>query len=116
LEPGANVRSDSVVYFRLPAGDWVLSMDLTAVMTGNAADFVRCGLYKDNNLLSVQATAVGGGLRTAAANISTTAALHAANSFAANIKCTHDHNQAAQNVPYIDPGATIWAHKAGNLQ
>jgi hypothetical protein len=116
LEPGAGIRSDDVVYVRLPAGDWILSMDLTAVTLGNQADIVRCGLFRDNNLVSYEATSIGTYLGTLAQNISTTAAIHSTTSFLANIKCIHDRDQSGQNVPYIDPGATIWAHKAVNLQ
>jgi hypothetical protein len=116
LEPAGNARSESVVYVRLPAGDWVLSMDLTAVTLGNAPEIVRCGLYKDNHLVSIQATSVGPGLGPLAQNISTTGVVQSTTSFAANIKCQHDHDRVGDNVPYIDPGATIWAHKAANYQ
>ena len=113
LEAAANARSESVVFVRLPAGDWVLSLTATAVDLGGS-DVVRCGLFKDNHQLNMAGTSVSKNANVAAM-ITTTAVVHSTTSFAADIKCQHDRPASGQ-LPYIDPGATLVAHRATNYQ
>jgi hypothetical protein len=100
--------SDPILFVRLPAGNWVLSLDATAVAFGSS-DFRRCAIYSNNQGLNGATAVVGAdggvGSSTLVGNISTTAIVRAANVFAASVICQHDNSRVVP--PKVDAGATL---------
>jgi hypothetical protein len=98
----------------LPKGHWVLHADNSAVANGTATDFVRCQLVSGSTELVQNSTNIGSssGLPLVA-QVTETAAVSLTSTTVVEDACEHDGTNGATD--YIDPGATLWAHKAASL-
>jgi hypothetical protein len=116
---GQKVR---VLSFTLPAGSWVLSAEATLVNFGPAT-YARCQITADGVQIASGTTTIGdSSLPGANAEGTTVAArgllgsVRSSTSFSAALKCWHDESTpAGQPVPYVDPGAVVWAHRSSDL-
>jgi hypothetical protein len=114
----------TILSLTLPAGQWVLHADETAVNLG-PSDWVRCEIAEDPGAaLDQQSAFVGdsGGLiqrsqpATTGTDLSETAPLVLGIRTTVSLFCDHDTGSSAgAALPYIDPGAVLWAHQSGNL-
>jgi len=100
----------------LPRGRWVLQASETIVNVG-PPDYTRCIIAADPATpLDQQSTYVGdSGQAATAAALSETAALTLTARASVSLYCDHRLPPAGPNLPYIDPGAVLWAHQAGSL-
>jgi hypothetical protein len=115
----AGGRWREILYLRLPAGSWVLHADETIVNVGQP-DYARCMISSDiaSAPLDQQATVVGaagGSQGQTAANLAETAAVTLRTGGTAYLFCDHDTTAGDSNLPYVDPGAVLWAHQSRSL-
>jgi hypothetical protein len=118
---GQKVR---VLSFTLPAGSWVLSAEASLVNFGPAT-FARCQITADGVQIASGTVTIGDPTlpganpeagRTTVAGRGLIGSVTSGTSFSAALKCWHDESTpAGQAVPYVDPGAVMWAHKSPNL-
>ena len=105
--PQVDVTVTSVT---LPAGNWVVHTDSTAVGLNQIADVVRCFIVAPG-LKTGHATEVGNASDyPIVGQISVTAALTLTEQTVVRSRCHHDNNTGSNY--YIDPQASIWAHRA----
>jgi hypothetical protein len=109
----------------LPSGSWVVTATLTLVNWG-PSDYVRCqidAMYPSAAIGSATTT-VGNTTQSgnigAASTVSTLTVIGAAtitgNPAYVEVACWHDTTRAAGvGLPFIDPGATLLAHKSTEL-
>ena len=114
---GANT---TIVSVSLPAGSWVVTSAETAVNFG-PSDYLRCGIYAGNKQISGNATMVGIASGTGnqgpgayVASLSGIGSFTTTGNKTVSLECEHDNTMTA-GPPYIDAGATLWAHKADSL-
>jgi hypothetical protein len=123
--PATGGQWQAILDLRLPAGDWVLQADETIVNVG-PPDFARCMIAEDTPTpqdpsgrvsLDQQSTVVGNaGQAVTAAALSETAAVPLKASTTVTLFCDHRSTLPAANLPYVDPGAVLWAHPAAGLR
>jgi len=112
----------TILSFTLPAGSWILSAEATLVNFGPAT-YARCQITADGTQIASGTTTVGDPSLPGANAEATTVAgrgllgsVKSSTSFSAALKCWHDESTpAGEAVPYVDPGAVVWAHKSPNL-
>lgn len=102
-------QNTTVISVRLPAGSWVVTSDAVAVNFG-ATDIVRCGIYRGAEQLSAMGAEVATG--NVVVDIATTGGFTRATGSKVTLQCWHDADVAGE---YIDPGATLTAHKSTSL-
>ena len=115
----------AILELTLPAGDWVLQADETIVNIG-PPDYARCliaegtaGSQDPSGSISLdqQSTVVGNsGQAATAAALSETAAVRLKGSATITLYCDHRSTLPPQNLPYVDPGAVLWAHPAAGVR
>jgi hypothetical protein len=121
--PGQDWRQ--VLDLTLPSGTWVLHSDETIVNLG-PSDWVRCEIAESPGApLDRQSAFVGNPAQqpvaypsqpaTTATVLSETAALILGVRTTVSLYCDHDTSAQASSLPYVDPGAVLWAHQTGNL-
>lgn len=123
LSPSGGVNV-VVVSLALPAGSWVLSAEAALVNFG-PSDYTRCAMFKGSNQIAQTGTTtmVGNadlpgnwGPGVYVANIADIGKISGTTGFTVSLRCSHDHDTPSGNGPgYVDPGATIWAHKSTSL-
>ena len=109
-----------ILTMTLPAGRWVLHADLSVYNKG-PSDFVGCVIGDEvTPSLNGHRTIVGdptakGNVGPAALMgvISETAAVTFETPTRVFVKCEHDTAKGA--APFVDPGASLWAHQSGYL-
>ncbi|SHF87070.1 hypothetical protein [Streptoalloteichus hindustanus] len=107
----------TVLLVSLSPGSWVLSSNVTLVSWG-PSDYTRCGLYVNEKGVGGAATMVGGpspsGEPTGVyvATLSVHGAFTSGENTTVSLRCAHDHNRTASEAAYVDPGATLWAHRS----
>ncbi|MBF6049943.1 hypothetical protein GO001_32975 [Streptomyces sp. NRRL B-1677] len=110
----------TVVSETLPAGSWVLSGNATLVGWG-PSDYTRCILYAGGTVVGGATTMVGNpgsgsaGTGVFAATVSTQGAFSSTSPTTVSMRCAHDADRAAGAAPYVDPQATLWAHRTDGL-
>jgi hypothetical protein len=133
-QPGANPGTSlpatggqwrAILNLALPAGDWVLQADQTIVNIG-PPDYARCMIAEDTAIppdplssipLDQQSTVVGNsGQAVTAAALSETAAVRLPGAATVTLFCDHSQTLPAGNLPYVDPGAALWAHPAAGVR
>lgn len=107
--PTMGGQNTTVLSVRLPAGSWVVTSDAVAVNFG-ANDIVRCGIYRGAVQLSGMSAEVATG--HVVADIPTTGGFIRTTGSKVTLQCWHDADVAGE---YIDPGATLTAHKSTSL-
>lgn len=123
--PSAGGQWRAILNLALPAGDWVLQADETIVNIG-PPDYARCMIAEDTTTppdplssisLDQQSTVVGNsGQAVTAAALSETAAVPLHGAATVTLFCDHSQTLPAGNLPYIDPGAVLWAHPAAGVR
>jgi hypothetical protein len=120
LSPEGGVPT-TVIAQSLPAGSWVLSSNATLVSWG-PSDYTRCGLYAGDTPLGGATTMVGdptspggSGASVFVATLSVHGAFTSATDKKITLRCLHDSNRPPTGTAYVDPGATVWAHKSDRL-
>jgi hypothetical protein len=105
--------NSTVSSLALPAGNWVIHTDDTAVGLNQIADVVRCGI-QIKSAADSHATEVGNASSyPLAATLSATLAIKLTGPGTVTNVCSHDNNTGG--TYYIDAGAVMWAHKANSL-
>ena len=116
--PQTGAAKTTVLALHLPAGKWVLSSTGDFVGYG-VTDYTRCWLRVGTTAVAgvtavVGASAAGG---VGAGSITVPFALEGGVSLSSTssvvLTCWHDNNRAS--APYVDAGATLWAHKTSSL-
>ena len=113
LPPGGVVVVVQTMTLR--AGDWVVTSEDNAVGLNQPTDVVRCGLRTAGDAFHVtHATQIGNADGYPfVAMLSATVGLHLTGNTVVENFCLHDAANGA--TYYIDPEATMWAHKASDL-
>jgi hypothetical protein len=104
----------------LPAGKWIVHADNTMVNFG-PSDYTRCGLFRGTTALpGGHASMVGDpnafgaqGPGVYVATVSETNGIVLSVPTKVSLGCGHDTSNGS--TPYIDAGATMWAHRATSL-
>ncbi|WP_058041812.1 hypothetical protein [Streptomyces roseifaciens] len=110
----------TVVSESVPAGSWVLSANATLVSWG-PSDYTRCMLYSGNTNIGGASTIVGSpgpgsaGTGTFVTTVSVHGAFSSTSATTVSLRCGHDQDRAAGAAPYVDPQATLWAHRSESL-
>jgi hypothetical protein len=112
----------TIVSMTLPPGSWVVASEESAVNFG-PSDYLRCNIMRGGASLVGNTTMVGDnslpgamGPGTYVATLGSIARFTSANSTTVSLACNHDTGTPSGNgPPYIDAGATLWAHKATKL-
>jgi hypothetical protein len=112
----------TIVSMTLPAGSWVLSSTESAVNFG-PSDYLRCNIMRGGTSLVGNTTMVGDnslpGAMGPGAYVATLASIGrftSARQTTVSLSCNHDTDTPSPNgPPYIDAGATLWAHRATKL-
>jgi|SRR4051794_33493751 Flp pilus assembly protein CpaB len=109
----------TVTSLSLPAGSWVLSSQLSLV-SWSPSDYARCQIVAGSNQIASGTTMIGDpdapgahGASTFVAGRGLIGAVRSTTPFVASLRCSHDSAMTAP--PYVDPGATLLAHKSGSL-
>jgi hypothetical protein len=124
--PAQHSVAATVTKLTLPAGNWVVHADDSAVGLNQPTDVVRCSIALASGPLESHGTQIGNAPNTgppASSNAPAYFPLIAQLSETAGIKvnktttvyntCSHDNNTGGSY--YIDPDAEMWAHKAASL-
>ncbi|MCP2256445.1 hypothetical protein LX15_000128 [Streptoalloteichus tenebrarius] len=107
----------TVLSTSLPAGSWVLSSNASLVSWG-PSDYTRCTLFVNETVVGGAATMVGApspnGEQTGVyvATVSAHGAFTSGATTTVSLRCSHDHTRAASETAYVDPSATLWAHRS----
>jgi hypothetical protein len=113
LSASGSVNS-TVSSLNLPAGNWVIHTDDTAVGLNQIPDVVRCGI-QISGASDFHATEVGNASSyPLAATVSATLGIKLAAPATVTNLCSHDNNTGG--TYYIDPGAVMSAHKTTSLK
>lgn len=110
----------AVIYQSLPAGSWVLSANASLVSWA-PSDYTRCNLYVGDTIVGGATAMVGdpgagsAGTGTYVATVSLQGAFTSAADAGVSLRCGHDRTQTTGGLPYVDPGATLWAHRSDGL-
>ncbi|MBZ4318320.1 hypothetical protein [Streptomyces huiliensis] len=110
----------TVVSESVPAGSWVLSGNATLVGWG-PSDYTRCALYAGESAVGAASTMVGSptsgsaGTGVYVATVGIHGAFSSTGSTTVSLRCGHDQDRAAGAAPYVDPQATLWAHRSDAL-
>ncbi|MEW2033361.1 hypothetical protein AB0901_23015 [Streptomyces roseifaciens] len=110
----------TVISESVPAGSWVLSANATLVSWG-PSDYTRCMLYTGNTNIGGASTVVGNpgpgsaGTGTFVTTVSVHGAFTSTSPATISLRCGHDQDRAAGAAPYVDPQATLWAHRSEGL-
>lgn len=120
LSPTGGVQT-TVIAQSLPAGAWVLSSNVTLVSWG-PSDYTRCSLYAGDAQVGGATTMIGNpnapdgsGAAVFVATLSVQGAFSSTSDKDISLRCGHDSNRPANGTAYVDPGATVWAHKSDAL-
>jgi hypothetical protein len=123
--PATGGQWRAILSLALPAGDWVLQADETIVNIG-PPDYARCMIAEDTATppdplssipLNLQSTVVGNsGQAITAAVLSETAAVPLKGAATVTLYCDHRSTLPGANLPYVDPGAVLWAHPAAGVR
>jgi hypothetical protein len=104
----------------LPAGYWVVSADGNLVDWG-PSDYTRCHITVGGTQIAAVSTMVGNGSASGAhgpasflSPFSLTGGVTLTSPATATLQCWHDETVSTSG--YVDPGATLWAHKTGSLK
>lgn len=104
----------------LPAGRWVLSASGDLVDWG-PSDYTRCRIQVGGRQIAATSTMVGNGAAVGAhgpasflSPFSLTGAVSLTSPAAATLDCWHD--ATVSSGAYVDPNASLYAHKSGSLQ
>ena len=112
LSNTANVKS-TVASLSLPAGNWVIHADDSAVGLNSIADVVRCNLVVGTRSAS-HATEVGNSSGyPLVATVGITIGVRLTTATTVFNRCWHDNTTGSSY--YIDPDANLWAHKTASL-
>jgi hypothetical protein len=112
----------TVATLNLPPGAYVLRGSGDLVNFG-PSDYTRCQLFAASTHIAGVSTLVGNpdasGAWGAAGILSPFSLVGGVvnpgpGSIVATLRCSHDHSNGA--TPYIDPDATLWAHKTRGLK
>jgi Flp pilus assembly protein CpaB len=109
----------TVTSLSLPAGSWVLSSELSLVSWG-PSDYTRCQIVANGNQIASGTTMVGDpnvagahGASSLVADRGLIGVVRSSTPFGASLRCWHDSTMSSP--PFVDPGATLLAHKSGSL-
>lgn len=99
----------TVASMTLPAGNWIVHADDSVV--GNVPDIARCWLHAPGAPVVGHATQ----LVPYVATVSETIGFKLSSPGVVTNTCSHDSTVPTSDYFYVDPEATMWAHKVRSL-